>query len=294
MQNYLDQKRSLADRLRLIGNPVYDADLQLFILHGLSVEYDSLVVSLNSKPNDVPFNELAELLLTHEQRLQQHALTASGVSISSSLQSVQTFPQANLASSLSTSDLSSQYADLMTQFQAFLASKSNSWRDKPFLKPNPTSTNFSDKPVCQLCSKRGHTADRCYKRFDNSYRPPPPRPPPRQRHPQPQALLVQSNLAPPETWYLDSGALAHISPDLNCFTTYQPYTGADQLRVGDGQGLKNSHIGSTCLVTNSTSLVLNNVLHVPSISKSLLSVSRLVADNPIYVEFNDSSCLVKD
>jgi GAG-pre-integrase domain len=36
------------------------------------------------------------------------------------------------------------------------------------------------------------------------------------------------------------------------------------------------------------------VLHVPSISKPLLSVSQLVADNAIIVEFNSCSCFIKD
>jgi gag-polypeptide of LTR copia-type len=66
MQSYLDQKRSLADKLRLIGSPVSDADLQLFILHGLSIDYDPLVVSLTSRSEAVSFNELTGLLLIHE------------------------------------------------------------------------------------------------------------------------------------------------------------------------------------------------------------------------------------
>jgi gag-polypeptide of LTR copia-type len=67
MQQYLDQKRSLADRLRLIGSPVSDTDFQLFILHGLSVDYNPLIVSLNSRSTPVPFNELSGMLLAHEQ-----------------------------------------------------------------------------------------------------------------------------------------------------------------------------------------------------------------------------------
>jgi gag-polypeptide of LTR copia-type len=89
MQNYLDQKKSIADRLRLIGSPVSEADLQLYILHDLSVEYDPLIVSLNAKSAAVPFNELAGLLLTHEQRIQKYALvtasTPSSVTIPPSL-----------------------------------------------------------------------------------------------------------------------------------------------------------------------------------------------------------------
>jgi hypothetical protein len=54
------------------------------------------------------------------------------------------------------------------------------------------------------------------------------------------------------------------------------------------------HTGSTCLVTASKPLVLTNMLYVSSFSKPLLSINRLVTNNDIIVEFNVSSCLVKD
>jgi GAG-pre-integrase domain len=261
----------------------------------LSIEYDSLIVSLNSKSEAVPFNELAGLLLTHEQRIQKHALinaTTSSASIPSNISPLHAMPQANLVASTDRSSLSD--GALFSQFQAFLASKHGSWRGKTSLTASSSTTDVSDRPTCQLCFKKGHTADRCYKRFVATYRPQPPRPPFRYRSPSPQALFVQPDNAPPETWYLDSGASAHVTPDLSCFTSYQPYTGSDQLRVGDGKGLQISNIGTTCLVTRCQPLVLNNVLHVPSISKPLLSISQLVADNAIIVEFNSCSCFIKD
>jgi gag-polypeptide of LTR copia-type len=303
MQAYLDQKRSLADRLRLIGSPVSDEDLQLFILHGLGIDYDSLVVSLTSRPDVVPFNELAGLLLTHEQRLNKHALSAAGSStpsfppsFNSSISASSGMPQAHLASStsiLGSSPFSTD--DLMTQFSTFLASR-GAWRGKSHSDRSAPHSHV-DKSLCQLCFKKGHTADRCYKRFDNTYKPPPPRPPPRQASryaSQPQALTVQPGPSLPDFWYLDSGASSHVTPDLNAFSSYSPYTGSEKLCVGDGKGLDISHIESGTLITNSIPLKLLNILHVPTISKSLLSISQLIADNSIYVEFNSTSCLVKD
>jgi gag-polypeptide of LTR copia-type len=49
MQQYLDQKRSLVDRFRLIGSPISDADLQLFILHGLNVMTRLLFLSTHDQ-----------------------------------------------------------------------------------------------------------------------------------------------------------------------------------------------------------------------------------------------------
>jgi hypothetical protein len=164
----------------------------------------------------------------------------------------------------------------------FLAFKGGSWRARHPSKGVANLSESSDKPTCQLCSKKGHIADRCYKRFDSTFKPPP-RPPLRNRPSPPQALFVQPGSAPPETWYLDSGASNHVASDLNSFTSYTPYTGPDQLRVADGTGLPILHIGSSRLLTNHHPLLLNNVLHVPTVFKSLLSISQLVNDNDVVV-----------
>jgi hypothetical protein len=196
MQNYLDQKKSIADRLRLIGSPVSEADLQLYILHGLNIEYDPLIVSLNAKSDAVPFNELAGLLLTHEQRIQKHALitasTPSSVTIPPSLLTSSGLPQANLATSQIILEQSVSSDDaLLKQFHAFLASKGGSWRTRHPSKGFANLSKSSDKPTCQLYSKKGHTADRCYKRFDSTFKPPP-RPLLRNRPSPPQALFVSA------------------------------------------------------------------------------------------------------
>jgi gag-polypeptide of LTR copia-type len=217
MQSYLDHKRSLADKLRLIGSPVSDADLQLFILHGFGIDYDSLVVSLTSQSEVVSFNELIGLLLTHEQRLQKHSLVVIGTPSSPAFppnlvfatSAASPLPEANLVSQSILGPTLSTDNDLMHQFSAFLASR-NGWRGKQLDRTNDLMHQFSaflasrngwrgkqldrtnsfvntDRLLCQLCFKKDHTTNRCYKRFDATYKSPPPRPPPRSRqhHSQP-------------------------------------------------------------------------------------------------------------
>jgi hypothetical protein len=102
----------------MVGSPVSNDDLQLFILHRLNVEYDFLIVSLNSKPSALPFNELASLLLAHEQGVQKNALTTTAmpfpVSIPNSLTPVQNMSQTNLASTNPSS--ATTEVDLLSQF----------------------------------------------------------------------------------------------------------------------------------------------------------------------------------
>jgi len=77
-------------------------------------------------------------------------------------------------------------------------------------------------------------------------------------------------------------------------TTSEPYNGNDNLHVGDGKGLPISHVGHTKLYTPHRSFTLSNVLHVPAITKPLLSVQKFCLDNNVYFEFHPFLFYVKD
>lgn len=64
--------------------------------------------------------------------------------------------------------------------------------------------------------------------------------------------------------------------------------------VGNGEELPISHVGNSALHSSVGSLSLENVLCVPDIAKNLLSVSKLVNDNNVLIEFHADLCLVKD
>jgi histone deacetylase 1/2 len=56
-----------------------------------------------------------------------------------------------------------------------------------------------------------------------------------------------------------------------------------------------SHIGQASLSTHtSKQLHLTNVLHVPSVTRNLLSVRKLTRDNNVFAEFHPSDVFVKD
>jgi hypothetical protein len=54
------------------------------------------------------------------------------------------------------------------------------------------------------------------------------------------------------------------------------------------------HLGSCSINTNTRPLALNNILHVPQISKHLLFVHKLTRDNDIFFEFHPSHFFIKD
>ena len=64
--------------------------------------------------------------------------------------------------------------------------------------------------------------------------------------------------------------------------------------VGNGSGLPISSSGSSHISTSIKPLLLKDVLHVPGITKNLLSIHKLTNDNNIYFEFHANFCLMKD
>ena len=93
---------------------------------------------------------------------------------------------------------------------------------------------------------------------------------------------------------VDSGASHHATSDLAALTLHEPYTACDNVIIGDGSGLSIANIDSFSLTYLLTPLLFSNVLHVHVMSKNLISVSALYADNPINVMFFDSFFQVQE
>ncbi|CAA0843297.1 Unknown protein, partial [Striga hermonthica] len=96
--------------------------------------------------------------------------------------------------------------------------------------------------------------------------------------------------------YPDSGASAHVTNELGNLNIASEYDGQNQLQVGNGSGVSISHIGNTFLKCPDASkaFILKELLHVPCITKNLISVSKFAHDNDVYFEFYHTFCLVKD
>uniref|UniRef100_A0A2N9HWF7 Reverse transcriptase Ty1/copia-type domain-containing protein n=1 Tax=Fagus sylvatica TaxID=28930 RepID=A0A2N9HWF7_FAGSY len=147
-----------------------------------------------------------------------------------------------------------------------------------------TSTNGS-RPTCQVCGKFGHMALTCYHRFDNSY----------SSDSNKQALLATPQTASDDQWYADSGATHHLTADLaNLNVRADEYQGQDNIRVGNGTGLPIKHVGTTHVLSPSSSFQLNDVLHVPQISQNLLSIQKFTTDTNTFVELHPQFFSVKD
>ncbi|RVX16244.1 putative mitochondrial protein [Vitis vinifera] len=102
------------------------------------------------------------------------------------------------------------------------------------------------------------------------------------RHPPTQlaAMVAHSNAEQEEeTWFADSGANQHITANLEHLTLQQPYTGQENVAIGNGQGLSIAHTGTTIFHTPEAKLNLKRVLHCPQASANLLSINQFCLDN---------------
>jgi histone deacetylase 1/2 len=93
---------------------------------------------------------------------------------------------------------------------------------------------------------------------------------------------------------MDTGATDHITGELEKLTTCEKYQGGDQVHTASGSGMEIQYVGHGTLYSPTRNLHPNNILHVPSANKDLLSVHRVASDNNVFFEFHPDHFCVKD
>ena len=95
-------------------------------------------------------------------------------------------------------------------------------------------------------------------------------------------------------WFIDSGALAHMSCVKEWFDEYNESTYATHIYLGDNRSHKIQGYGVICVnLPNGQKKQIHNVLYVPGIKKNFISIST-ITDQNLNVEFMQSHYLVKD
>lgn len=148
--------KKLADMLASIGQPLREDEVVTRILAELDSEYDSLVTSITTRPDDVSLNELYARLLNHEMRLAYN---------NSSLQSN---GSANLVL------CNNNYQGCRLNSNNNRGHGRGRGRGGPPRNSSSNSQHSNERgPTCQVCGKVGHSTIRCfwkcYHQFDRSY-----------------------------------------------------------------------------------------------------------------------------
>ncbi|KAL4295744.1 hypothetical protein GQ457_12G010190 [Hibiscus cannabinus] len=158
------------------------------------------------------------------------------------------------------------------------------------------------RPQCQLCGKLGHLVDRCWHRFDQSYKAEPIYAPfvsqgvqevEPDEDAQVNSLMVDGPTAYSK-WFPYSGATHHVTRNITNLRNKAPYSGKGKVHLGDGTNLHINHVGNSFLSSNDNSIYLDKVLFVPQITKNLMSVAKCTKDNIVFFEFHSNVFYIKD
>ena len=99
----------------------------------------------------------------------------------------------------------------------------------------------------------------------------------------------------PKEWFLDSGATRHICSAKEAFATYTPAEYDEDLFMGNTATARITGTGKVMLkMTSGKVLTLNNVLHVPTIRKNLVSAALLVKNGFKCVLVSDKAVISKN
>ncbi|KAK4424666.1 Retrovirus-related Pol polyprotein from transposon RE1, partial [Sesamum alatum] len=255
-----------AAEMAAAGNALRDDEVIAYLLAGLGPDYDPFVTSMTTKSEPLTLDEVYSHLASFEARQLRH----------------QTEMQLNPTSSANFAGRGSQR----------IRGRGDRGRGRPPRRgPHPQSFNNrgarrgnNSRSPCQICGKTSHTAVTCWYRMDESY----------QTEQPSAAMATSSSYKIDPNWYSDTGATDHITSDLDRLALRDRYHGDEQVQVGNGAGLQILHIGHSSINTTTRPLALRNILHVPDISKHLLSVHKFSRDNDVFFEFHPWHFSIKD
>lgn len=278
--SYLKRAKALADELYGIGAGISDAEFNVYVLKPLRTEaYKDIVTNLLARPDPVTFDELQSHLLSFEflnaaapaEVVVDHAPEPTSTPVANYVQKTPNYPKTN------------QFrGGKPNQFRGGQSGRDRGRRGRGYF--NHGDHRYHNEK-CQICGYSNHTAINCRYRHDTS---------------SPSANFAAYMQPPPhatgnfQQWFPDTGATHHITPDISSLSQVEDYKGNDQVKVGNGAPLNIANTGKTLLHTPTRTFHLNNVLHVPSITKNLLSVQKFSRDNDSFFEFHRDHFCVKD
>ncbi|PKU70017.1 Retrovirus-related Pol polyprotein from transposon TNT 1-94 [Dendrobium catenatum] len=258
MIQYLTEIKKLVNQIASAGSTIDSEDIILHILNGLPPAYQSFKTYIRNYPSQLRLENLYAMLISEEIHVSADAARQSSESI---------------------------------QQTALYAGRGRGRRSRGCSTQPSSNSNRSVQqqpaPICQICLKKGHTADACWHRMNANYTPS------TNVSKQNTALLANPEASTGD-WFLDSGASSHMTNAADNLSQPTLYNGSDAIFLGDGRNIPIAHSGTGILPTPNRKLFLSNLLHVPNISHNLLSISNLVKDNNISITFDPSGFVFKD
>ncbi|CAL5431419.1 unnamed protein product [Camellia sinensis] len=234
MEDYLSQIKVIADQLSLAGSAIDDEDLVLLTLNGLPSEYNAFKTTIRARSESVSMEVLSSLLCSEAIHVE------SAAKVSADLYVAYAAPSGSQSHMKFSSHNSSGSRGYNRGYNR------GSYRGRSSSQKSTRGGRFGSGTVtCQICGKFNHTALNCWYRMDSSYQSANSKPligSPASSKFQNKAY-VASAANSSDNRFLDSAATSHVTNDLQNLNLYQPYSGNEQVLVGDGNSFPIHHKG---------------------------------------------------
>ncbi|XP_074293384.1 uncharacterized protein LOC141620405 [Silene latifolia] len=227
ISDYIHSIKSCVDQLALMGKLIDPEDIVSKVLKGLDYDlYKPVIDTIRARDTTISFEALHEKLLQHELLIKTQPTSNHFT------------PSANPAYRGHHQNRNqSRYSNQTQANNQYVA------QTQPLTNSNPRPF----KGRCQWCREIGHVIAHCplFRRlFPNIVFPAPSFN--RQSTAAPQvhtATNFQATPNPNPNFLLDSGASHHVTFDLDTLAFHSPYTGSDDLIIGDGSAVPIANIG---------------------------------------------------
>ena len=270
---YLQKAKALFDELAAAGRPISMAEFNLYVFRGLHSDFKDLVTSLSTKADPISYTDLHSHLLTHEflHKASLHLAVTAPLLPTPSQQPSAFFGQRQFGSSTgrrgrfrggwrqsnrsynrgnhgySSDSANNSYGYGSGPKFGQQQNRFSSGSGQQFGQQGNRLGGYNRTAKCQLCYDYGHTAQQCSQLATHNL--------------QANANLAFNNapITAPVTWFPDTGANHHVTPDLASMTSSEPYCGNDHLHVGDGKGLTISNIAHSKIRSPKRTFTLSNI-----------------------------------
>jgi histone deacetylase 1/2 len=307
VNEYLLRIKSIVNSLIAVEDIVSEQEQVDAILEGLPEDFNSFVMMIYSRFETPTVEDVEALLLLQEVQFEKFRQELTKPSVSANV--------AQVNHSSNDSNLDAEAQESGTEHYNVNASRGRGrGKGKGRGRGRAQTSSNNGKGPCQICARNNHDAAICWYRYEPQSAKPQARgynPHSNSRVPhfnpyaRPTANLALPQFYPsypdPDTissagWYPDSGASHHLTYNPYNLAYRTPYQGQDQVLMGNGQGLSINSLGQSNFYSPNNpnvELKLKDLLHVPNISKNLLSVSKFAQDNNVMFEFHPYTCYVK-
>ena len=291
VKEYSDRIMKVVNQIRLLGEELTEKRIVEKVLVSLPEKYESKISSLeDSKDLDsLTLSELVSALQAQEQRrsLRQEAVEGA-------------FLVTNKEKTPSTSSGKKYFGE-------------KKYKEKKESQENKGGNKKNKVQFCPHCKKKGHPAHYCWyrpgvqcrscKQFGHVEKVCKNKPEQQSQ----QAQVAENEVEQEENlfvatcyaanyssdaWLVDSGCTHHMTYDAGLFIELdKSYT--SKVKVGNGKHVQVKGKGVIAVETTSGTRLISDVLFVPEISQSLLSVGQLLEKN-YAIHFENNSCSVLD